>query len=219
MKKIISVFQRNYDGDRLVRDEVTPGAEWVLAGEGEATRKWDGMACQILDGVPYKRHDVRKGKPVPPGAIPAQEPDDVTGHWPHWLPVSDGPEDKRFRDAFNAIEIPRDGTYELLSPTFMGRDSAHKNPEGVPFDVLIPHGSLIISCFPRTFDGMRQMFENNPSIEGVVFWHSDGRMAKIKLRDFGIKRRRCMACGDTRELLGAFGESMVTCPHCTVQSR
>ncbi|MCV7174897.1 hypothetical protein [Mycolicibacterium sphagni] len=29
MKKIISLFERNYDTDRLVRDEITPGAEWV----------------------------------------------------------------------------------------------------------------------------------------------------------------------------------------------
>jgi len=39
MKKIPSLFQRNYDGDRLVRDEVVPGAEWVMAGEGTATRQ------------------------------------------------------------------------------------------------------------------------------------------------------------------------------------
>ena len=44
MRKIITLFQRNYDGDRLVRDEVVPGAEWVLAGEGAPTRKWDGMS-------------------------------------------------------------------------------------------------------------------------------------------------------------------------------
>ncbi len=31
MQKIISLFQRNYDGDKLVRDEVVPGAEWVIA--------------------------------------------------------------------------------------------------------------------------------------------------------------------------------------------
>ena len=38
MQKIISLFQRNYDGDRLVRNEVVPGAEWVIAGEGVASR-------------------------------------------------------------------------------------------------------------------------------------------------------------------------------------
>lgn len=36
MKKTIGLFQRNYDGDRLVRDEIVPGAEWVAAGEGVA---------------------------------------------------------------------------------------------------------------------------------------------------------------------------------------
>jgi len=42
MKKIITLFQRNYKTDRLVRNEVTPGAEWVINGEGVATRKYDG---------------------------------------------------------------------------------------------------------------------------------------------------------------------------------
>lgn len=47
MKKIISLFCRNYDGDRCVRDEVVPGAEWVIAGEGTPTRKYDGTCCMI----------------------------------------------------------------------------------------------------------------------------------------------------------------------------
>ena len=50
MKKIISLFQRNYDGDRLVRDEVVPGAEWVIAGEGVATEKYDGTSCMVRGG-------------------------------------------------------------------------------------------------------------------------------------------------------------------------
>jgi hypothetical protein len=54
MQKIISLFQRNYDTDRLVRDEVTPGAEWVINGEGIATRKWDGTCCKIEKGVSRK---------------------------------------------------------------------------------------------------------------------------------------------------------------------
>ena len=54
MRKIISLFQRNYDGDRLVRNEVVPGAEWVLAGEGIATRKYDGTCCMVRDGKLYK---------------------------------------------------------------------------------------------------------------------------------------------------------------------
>src|SRR4051812_20540845 len=56
MQKIISLFQRNYDGNRLVRDEVTPGAEWVVAGEGVATRKWDGTCCMIRGAQLFKRY-------------------------------------------------------------------------------------------------------------------------------------------------------------------
>ena len=42
MRKMITLFQRNYGSDDLARNEVMPGAEWVLAGEGLATRKHDG---------------------------------------------------------------------------------------------------------------------------------------------------------------------------------
>lgn len=42
MRKVISLFKRDYEGTRLVFDEVVEGAEWVVAGEGIATRKWDG---------------------------------------------------------------------------------------------------------------------------------------------------------------------------------
>ncbi len=117
MKKIISLFQRNYDTDRLVRDEVTPGAEWVLAGEGVPTRKFDGTCCMVRDGKLYKRHDVKRGKTAPPDFEPAQDPDPVTGHLPGWLPVGDGPEDKWHREAWQA-QFPwlRDGTYELCGP-------------------------------------------------------------------------------------------------------
>src|ERR1700757_2258583 len=100
MQKIISLFQRNYDGDRLVRDEVVPGAEWVLAGEGVATRKWDGTCCKVENGRLFKRYDAKKGKTPPDGFIPAQEqPDPNTGHWPGWLEVGDGPDDKWHREA------------------------------------------------------------------------------------------------------------------------
>jgi hypothetical protein len=50
MKKIISLFQRNYDTDHLVRNEVVPGAEWVLTGEGIGTRKWDGACSTPRNG-------------------------------------------------------------------------------------------------------------------------------------------------------------------------
>lgn len=182
MQKIISVFQRNYETDRLIRNEVVPGAEWVLTGEGIATRKYDGSCSMVKGGVLYKRYDAKKGKHPPAGFIPAQDPDPVTGHWPGWLQVGDGPEDRWFREALKNCQIALpDGTYEAIGPHFQG------NPERNDRDILVRHGANEIPYCPRTFDGIRNYFET-ADIEGVVFHHPDGRMAKVKKKDYGLKR-------------------------------
>lgn len=180
MKKTVSLFQRNYDGDRLVRDEIVPGAEWVAAGEGVATKKIDGTCCMVRGGKLFKRYDAKEGKVPPDGFEPAQpEPDANTGHWPGWLPVGDGPDDARHREA----EIPaEDGTYELCGP------KVQNNPEGYSKHVLVKHGSEVLLDCPRTFGALREYLSNG-EIEGVVWWHPDGRLVKIKGKDFGIKRK------------------------------
>lgn len=174
MQKIVSLFQRNYDGDRLVRDDVVPGAEWVIAGEGTATRKFDGTCCMVRDGKLYKRYDAKEGKTPPVGFEPAQEPDSNTGHWPGWLPVGDGPEDKWFREAALPEE---DGTYELCGPKIQG------NPEVYDRHLLVKHGSQTLLGVPRTFDGIREYLLGS-TYEGIVWHHPDGRMVKIKRKDF-----------------------------------
>jgi len=197
MKKIPSVFQRNYETDRLCRDEATPGCEWVLAGEGVATVKYDGTACMIRDGKLFKRYDRkvpkkqwqkrrRSGatgpvplemfKPAPDGWEACQEPDQNTGHWPGWLPVGDGPEDKWHR----AIDADRlnDGTYELVGKAIGG------NPYGFDDHRLWRHGKNVVEV-ERTYEAIRAMLESEWD-EGLVFYHPDGRMAKVKRKDFGI---------------------------------
>lgn len=182
MQKIISLFRRNYDTDRLIRNEVVFGAEWVLRGEGIATRKYDGSCCMVKNGVLFKRYDAKKGKQPPVGFIPAQEPDPATGHWPGWLEVVDGPENKWFRQAWAALGlIPPDGTYEAIGPHFQG------NPEHGDHDSLIRHGVTEMAGCPRDFDGIRDYLEGL-DVEGVVFHHPDGRMVKVKKRDYGMKR-------------------------------
>lgn len=202
MKKIPSLFKRDYDGDRLVYDEVVEGCEWVLAGEGVATEKYDGTACMVQDGVLYKRYDRKPSKsakrrhkegelwqeselkPAPDGWIPAQdEPDLVTGHWPGWLRVGDGPEDKWHREAFSThVQLAgwRDlqKTYELIGPKVQG------NPYNLESHVLQFHGPVLTNA-PRTFEEIRDYLEQT-DIEGIVWHHPDGRMAKIKRRDFGL---------------------------------
>jgi hypothetical protein len=180
MRKIPSLFQRNYDGDHLVRDEVVPGSEWVFAGEGVATRKWDGTCCRIEMGKLYKRYDAKQGKTPPQGWEPAQDPDPVTGHWPGWVAVSDGPEDRWHREA-DLSGLP-DGTYELCGPRISG------NPERLDKHILIRHGAHVFQEAPCYFDELARFFAIT-DIEGLVWHHPDGRMVKIKAKDFGYSRR------------------------------
>lgn len=184
MKKIISLFQRDYEGDRKVLDQVTPGAEWVLAGEGVATRKWDGVAVLMQSGVAFKRYDAKTGRTPPEGFIPAQAPDPVTGHWPGWV-RADGPASQYILEAVGtaARQYPQgipDGTYEVCGPKIGTRHGA--NPERLTEHVLISHGKDVLEA-PRSFIGLMEYLRDKP-IEGIVWHHPDGRMVKIKRSDF-----------------------------------
>lgn len=186
MKKIISLFQRNYDGDRKVRDEIVPGAEWVSAGEGVATRKYDGTCCLIRDVKLFKRYEVKSGNTPPPNFEPAGDVDSETGKQQGWVPVGDGPEDRWHREAFadgTKILARADGTYELLGPKIQG------NPEHLEMHTLLRHeyAEQLLDA-PRTFDAIRE-YLGTKDIEGIVWHHPDGRMVKIKGKDFGLKRK------------------------------
>ena len=183
MKKTLSLFQRNYDGDRLVRDELVPGAEWVAAGDGVATRKHDGTCCMWRDGKLWKRHELKAGKTAPAGFEAAQGADATTGDVPGWVTVGDGPEDARHREALDAGvgELTEGGTYELCGP------KVQKNPEGYAVHVLVRHGCEVLADAPRTYNALASYLANK-DIEGIVWHHQDGRMVKIKGKDFGLKR-------------------------------
>lgn len=188
MEKIISLFQRNYDGDRLVRDELVPGAEWVPAGEGVATVKWDGTSCLIRDGKIFKRYDAKPGRTPPPGFEQSGKPDPVTGRAQGWVPVGDGPEDRWHREAFEHLRSQwnlseRDnGTYELVGPKVQG------NPYSLDHHELRRHGSERMDWLKTAeFEDIKLILEKSPSLEGIVWHHPDGRMVKIKRRDFGFR--------------------------------
>jgi hypothetical protein len=193
MKKIISLFQRNYDGDRLVRNEVVPGAEWVIAGEGQPTRKFDGTCCLVRDGKLFKRYEVKPGAKPPPNFEPANEIDESTGKQQGWLPVGDGPDDKWHRQAFNnqnfyegdRLHSLHDGTFELCGPKVQGNPEREyvESEVGQDMHLLIAHGYYVLCDVPRNFDALKD-YLSRASIEGIVWHHPDGRMVKIKAKDF-----------------------------------
>lgn len=210
MKKIPTIFVRDFEKrPHLVVDEINPGCEWVFEGEGDATRKWDGTCVLIREGKMYARYDCKSGRTPPEGFEPCEpEPDPNTGHWPGWIEVVDQPQYQWHREALDGHvargESPRppssmglpgsleDGTYELVGPKVNGNPENVPHPDsGIPEDqhILIWHGwpGPMPQVNDRSFEGLKALFEDEHPFEGIVFHHPDGRMAKIKRKDFGLR--------------------------------
>lgn len=193
MIKMPCLFVREFHGrdSFTTTEQVTPGCEWVLAGEGTASIKRDGTACQFLQGQLWKRYDAKRDpssgrwKDPPAGARKCTfSPDEVTGHWPFWAPLVK--HDYWHHEAFarQASELVDGATYELCGPKLQG------NPERFERHTLIRHGAeaLLLSHFARTpspFAYLQSFLSLFPN-EGIVFAHSDGRYAKIRRSDFGL---------------------------------
>jgi hypothetical protein len=181
VKKIPTLFVRDPENRKYVLPEVTPGCEWVLAGEGRATRKWDGT-CTMLDpeGRWWARREVKPGKEAPDGFVEADH-DEVTGKRQGWEPV----EQSAFAKVFATLNTKgyRPDTYELIGPKVNG------NPEQVGSHQLIRHGfdTLDLGEIPadpeEAFSFLGRVVHTFP-FEGVVWHHNDGRMVKLKRRDF-----------------------------------
>lgn len=176
MRKIPTVFVRDPETNRRhVKNEVTPGCEWVLGGEGTATRKYDGT-CVMWDGtVWWARREVKAGK-EPPANFREIEHDETTGKTVGWEPADQSGFAKYLTEAVGDHDWePR--TYELCGPKING------DPEKQERHVLIPHGDLVLDNAPRDFDALAAYLRIH-SFEGIVWHHPDGRMAKLKKRDF-----------------------------------
>ena len=128
---------------------------------------------------------------LPPGFEAATDPDPITLKQQGWVPVGDGSEDRWHREAWaNLKELltidacqgaVSNGTYELIGPKVQG------NPEQYQHHMLVEHGAVELPCCPCDFDGLRNYLTMH-DMEGIVWHHDDGRMVKIKGKDFGIKR-------------------------------
>lgn len=183
MRKIQTMFVRDPESLKRVTREVDPDCQWVLDGEGVATEKFDGTACCVWGGKLYRRHKLKEGAHVD-GWVHWRKPA-MLGDGPEsghgWLPVLATDTSSRYHlEAWDTYDDLFEGTYELVGPKFQ------KNPHKLERHELWQHGSHQLTEFPRSFDGIRAFLEAAPPMEGIVFHHPDGRMAKIKRRDFGL---------------------------------
>lgn len=183
MKKIPTLFVRDFDNNpKHVTRNITPGCEWVINGEGTPTRKWDGT-CTRLDseGRWWARREVKPDK-TPPAGFMTEEHDPTTGKTVGWEPIEQSGFAKFHAEAAGNRRC-RPGTYELLGPKING------NPDGFAAHILMWHGwaplseRLDLESAPRDFDGLRD-FLTARDFEGIVWHHPDGRMVKLKRKDF-----------------------------------
>lgn len=189
MIKISTLYKKDEnDLSKVIEGEISEDNMWVFDNCVKATRKFDGTACAIINGEIYKRYDAKKDKKPPINAIPCCEPDDKTGHHPHWVKCDrTNNSDKYHFEAFDLSESLEDGTYELVGMKV--QSNAENVKEG---HRLIRHGEVSYKEKERDYmlsscENLKHFLSEN-DIEGIVFHHEDGRMCKIRKKDFGLTR-------------------------------
>lgn len=186
MEKIPTMFKRNPDDRSRVLMEVHPDCQWVLDGEGEATRKYEGTSVMLSHkGEWWSRREVKPGKTRPENYLYLST-DPISGAEMGYEPIEQSSFVKMHAEAVKSMANKKftPGTYELVGPKING------NPEKVLVHTLLKHEEaerFIFPKGPRTLEDIRQlvlMLAMDNGWEGIVFHHPDGRMAKIKFRDF-----------------------------------
>lgn len=193
MKKIPRLFLR--DDERKILNEVTPGCEWVLNGEGRPTRKYDGTSSAlIITSIInfYKRYDNKKEKAIEDDWIHSGDTTE-RGKNIYWIPITKADKwhqeaIKNFNDFDYDIEFDTLTTFELCGPKVQG------NPEKLTKHIFIHHGKTnseedkyLLEHNPRTVEEIKKVL-SNLDIEGIVWHHEDGRMCKILKKNFGLTR-------------------------------
>ena len=193
MKKIPTIFKKNpNDLGRVIESPLMEGIHHFKI-------KIDGTACAIIEGKPFKRFGAKlfkrkRGKIItktleqvrkelPDEAIPCQEPDKLSGHFPHWIPILENdPSSKYLLEGFNLLEEKLDGTYECIG------ERIQRNPHKIEGHKWIPHFSdkLIIEVPDTSFEGFRKFLEEFP-YEGLVAYDKNNQpIGKIRRSDYGF---------------------------------
>lgn len=193
MKKIPTIFVRDFANKGAITQEWHPDCLWVRDGEGRATVKIDGTSCLFHEDKLWKRREIKEGQAFPAGFIMADK-DEETGKTVGWVAVGDGPDDQWHREALQAIQAEKEGPFSLLAtkPLVNGQTYELIGPkvnggrEKSTYHALVLHGAQTLLDDPRDFSSLAVWLNSNV-VEGIVWHHPDGRMGKIKRRDLGLR--------------------------------
>ena len=202
--------ERNHECDWVFDREGIPTQKW----DGTCIMVRNHILYKRYDA---KKNKKGNWKTIPEKFELCGEPDKVTGHKVGWIPVKwetkkERKENCYFKMAWDLVDVvntytkgifylnypnPKyvDGTYELVGITVNG------NPENLNGLYFVKHGfDNLSSISGYTYDSKARLnvenelnyntikdFLEHHIIEGIVWHHSDGRMAKIKRTDFGLE--------------------------------
>lgn len=186
MKKIKTIFDRDWEGNRKVIDRYVDPAVPSFLEDAVATEKLDGTNVRIT---------VRNGTAV--RVEKRRNPDKIQKHKgieEPWYVDADqfSPEDKWIYDGLKNTELTSiaDGEWsgELIGPNVQG------NPLNLPTNRIVFFSlgqAPVFINVPIDFDGLKEwlpkqksIYGNECSIEGIVWHCRDGEMYKIKAKDF-----------------------------------
>jgi hypothetical protein len=186
--KIPTLFLRNPENMSRVLPEINPEAAWLsdepnalvtIKKDGTNVRVWidgDGQLLQVGKRTNPSKNEKRAAEAI---GSPAPVP-----HYQMARRVD--PSDKHIFAAVDATEFSYwpEGTWpcEALGPKIQG---------GVESDVpaLYPFSlwpDLAPPLFPLEHDAVADYLGRMPHMEGIVWHGSEGKMCKIKRRDFGL---------------------------------
>ena len=185
MSNLPRLFVREYDEQgNLIRltDKVTPGMEWVLAGEGVATANHGGTTFMLIDGFLFLEGYVKKGEKAPQYAVmDGTEYNPKTGEGTYWVEVNKATTDNQWLiDTIYRTFGPNvpDGYFSCIGP------NCASNPFGTFHDAIgFAYGRKPVAV-ERTFDGIKRFLQTYVW-PGLVFWKNGRPMCEINRSDFG----------------------------------
>jgi len=189
MRKIFTIFDRNWETDRKVNEKLIVDFNFE---EAIATEKLDGMNIRLtVRGGTIVRVEKRRN----PSKIQKQK-----GITEPWYVDADAfaSQDKWIFDAVKNTDFTevRDGEWsaEAIGKNIQGNPLNLENNQVFLFSLPEWKERIIFNNVPYTYEGLRTFLKDQKSlighdapIEGIVWHHPNGDMVKIKRKDCGLE--------------------------------
>ena len=185
MKKIKTIFDRDWDGDKTVVDKFIEGITPEILLTATATEKLDGMNVRVT---------IRNGTCV--RLEKRRNPDKIQKHKgitePWYVDTSMSVEDKWLNDALANTDLSKlpDGEWsgEALGKNIQGNPLNLENNRIVFFSL---GQAPVFENVPTNWDELKSWlpvqkskYGDDCGIEGIVWHGNNGEMFKIKTKDF-----------------------------------